>query len=172
MTETSGYFDHWESMDDAAGAMDLALNIHAALKFGNISAWVWWQGSEIGDINEYNLMDGENNPSKRYYVSKQFYRYIRPGAKRVDLTYPESGNVVGSAYYHSEMDSFTIVAINNTKDQVKLNLVGENLPGTFDSYTTTATKNTVLDNNVDFSDIILPPSSIVTLVNGDVFEHK
>ena len=172
MTETSGYFDHWESSGGSAGAMDLALNIHAALKYGHVSAWVWWQGSEIGDINEYNLMDGEGNPSKRYYVSKQFYRFIRPGAERIELTYPDSDNVVGTAYYHPEMDVFTVVAINNSGDEVKLTLEGENLPERFDVYTTTKTQNSVLESDVDSSDIVLSPSSIVTLVNGNVFEHK
>lgn len=172
MTETSGYFDHWESSGDSAGAMDLGLNIHAALKSGNVSAWVWWQGSEIGDINEYNLMDGEANPSKRYYVSKQFYRYIRPGAQRVELTFEEAEGVVGTAYHHPEMDAFTIVAINRSGEEVKLNLEGENLPGSYDTYTTSSTNNSVEDSNADSSNITLPASSIVTLVNGDVFEHK
>lgn len=172
MTETSGYHDHWLSSGDAAGALDLGLNLHAALKHGNISAWVWWQGSEIGDINEYNLMDGEANPGKRYYVSKQFYRYIRPGAQRIELTFNEAEGVVGTAYYHPEMDALTIVAINETEEDVKLNLEGENLPGSYDMYTTSASQNTAHQSNVDSSNIILPPSSIVTLVNGDVFEHK
>lgn len=170
MTETSGYHDHWVSAGDSAGALDLGLNIHAALKYGNISAWVWWQGSEIGDINQYNLMDGEGNPGKRYYVSKQFYRYIRPGAQRIELTFDDEDGVVGTAYYHPGMDALTIVAINTTEEDVELILEGNNLPANFDLYTTTAVHNSIHEGSVDTSDITLPAGSIVTLVNGNVFE--
>jgi hypothetical protein len=43
---------------------------------------VWWQGSELGGTTEYSLMAGPGTLSKRYHVSKQFYRFIRPGARR------------------------------------------------------------------------------------------
>lgn len=171
MTETSGYNDHWLSEGNSAGALDLGLNIHAALKHGNVSAWVWWQGSEIGGINQYNLMNGEANPGKRYYVSKQFYRYIRPGAQRVELEDYEAGGVVATAYHHEEMDTFTIITINTNNESVKLNLDGSSLPSVYDVYVTSATQNTSIFNPVDAGEIVLPASSIVTLVNGNVFEH-
>ena len=56
---------------------------------GNVAGWVWWQGSEnpgsTGGVGEFALMNGLNK-GKKYYVSKQFYRYIRPGAVRVGAT--------------------------------------------------------------------------------------
>ena len=45
---------------------------------------------------------------KKYYVSKQFYRYIRPGAVRVGATSTNS-NVFVSAYEHAGAGTHTIV---------------------------------------------------------------
>lgn len=85
MTETSGYDDTWEG---EPGAFALALDIMSALNNGNVAGWVWWQGSEnpgSSNIGEFALMNGLVK-GKKYYASKQFYRYIRPGAVRVTGT--------------------------------------------------------------------------------------
>ena len=117
------------------------------------------------------LMQGEANPGKRYYVSKQFFRYIRPGAKRVDLQYNDNDGVFATAYQHNEMDTFTIVAINTNSEEVRLILDGDQLPGQFDQYVTTAGQNTNKTEGVASGEITLPASSIVTLVHGNVYEH-
>ncbi len=171
MTETSGFYEHWLRKDDNAGALELSLAMHAALHFGNISAWVWWQGSQLGEIGRYNLMEGEANPGKKYHVSKQFFRFIRPGAERVDLQYNENDEVFATAYQHDEMDTFTIVAINTNDESVLLNLDGDQLPGQFDQYVTTTGQNTNKTEGVSADRIILPPLSVVTLVDGNVYEH-
>src|SRR6185436_12707980 len=87
MTETSGYVDAWEGGknskgEDAPGAFDLAQAIYAALCYGKVSAWVWWQGSESGGMSEFSLMQG-TRVGKRYHASKHFYRFLRPGARLV-----------------------------------------------------------------------------------------
>ncbi|HZF65191.1 MAG TPA: hypothetical protein VEZ55_11925 [Chitinophagaceae bacterium] len=172
MTETSGYSDSWrDSRVGKAGALDLGMAIHAALYFGNASAWVWWQGSELGSINEYNLMQGTGK-GKKYFVSKQFYRFIRPNAKMVKVTYDEGVKVLASAFEHSQMGAFTVVLINNSDKKVKVSLTGENIPATFDMYVTDgANANcTKSANPVEKTNIELPPSSVVTLVNGKVIE--
>jgi glucuronoarabinoxylan endo-1,4-beta-xylanase len=171
MTETSGFEDRWLSETSQPGALDLGLAIHAALHFGNISAWVWWQGSQLNELGRYNLMQGEANPGKRYHVSKQFFRYIRPGAERVDLHYDDNDGVFATAYQHNEMDTFTIVAINTNSEPVILNLDGNQIPGQFDQYVTTAGQNTNKTEGVAAGEITLPASSIVTLVHGNVYEH-
>jgi O-glycosyl hydrolase len=169
MTETSGYSENWKESDPKkAGALDLAMAIHAALYFGNASAWVWWQGSALGPINEYTLMQGTGAKGKKYYVSKQFYRFIRPNAKMVKVTYDESLNVLVSAFEHTQMGAFTVVLINNSDKKVKLNLSGADIPASFDMYTTDAgsANCTKAATAVQKDKIELPPSSVVTLVNG------
>jgi hypothetical protein len=54
MTETSGYVDAWEGTSNKPGALSLAIDMQTALYFGDLSAWVYWQGSGLGGINEYN----------------------------------------------------------------------------------------------------------------------
>jgi glucuronoarabinoxylan endo-1,4-beta-xylanase len=170
MTETSGYHDHWLTQSGRAGALDLGLAIHAALHYGNVSAWLWWQGSDANAINEYNLMQTETNPGKRYYVSKQFYRYIRPGAERVDVEYNDNNGVFATAFVHREMDTFTIVAVNTNNEPVILNLDGEQLPVNYQKIVTAASQNAVDEGMVESENIMLPAQSIVTLVHGNVFK--
>ena len=43
MTETSGYQDAWNGNP---GAFSLALDMMSGLNNGDMSGWVWWQGSE------------------------------------------------------------------------------------------------------------------------------
>jgi O-glycosyl hydrolase len=170
MTETSGYVDTWPGTTDKPGPLDLALAIHSALYHGQAAAWVWWQGSDLGALNEYNLMQGAGRKSKRYYVSKHFYRFIRPGARMVKAMYNDAEGVLGSAYEHPQMGAFTVVLVNTGTKTAKITLNGNDLPDTFDFYQTTATDNCVKKDPVQKDNILLPPQSIVTLVNGNVYE--
>ncbi len=174
MTETSGYGDNWiGNTTQKSGAINLAMDIHAALYHGNASAWVWWQGSSNDGISEFELMKGTELKGKKYYASKHFYRFIRPGAKMVKLTYEESKNVFVSAYENTAMASFTVVLINNSDKQVKMNLAGTDVPADFDYYLTTsasADNCTKKSTTVTKDNIVLPAYSVVTLVNGNVFE--
>ena len=174
MTETSGYSDNWlGNATQKSAAINLAMDIHAALYHGNASAWVWWQGSSNNGISDYELMKGTELKGKKYYVSKHFYRFIRPGAKMVKLTVDESKNIFASAYENTAMNSFTVVLINNSDKQVKMDLAGANLPANFDYYLTTsaaADNCTKKSTTVVKDNVILPPFSVVTLVNGNVFE--
>lgn len=169
MTETSNYSDTWN--DDGNSAIDLAMDIHSSLYHGTASAWVWWQGSQK-EPNEFSLMGGTTTRGKKYYVSKHFYRFIRPGAKMVQLDYEVEDGVFASAYKHDEMDAFTIVLINTTDKAVGVELNGSDIPDTFDFYLTTSAKNENCSEkeSVKKEDIVLPPFSVVTLVNGNVFE--
>lgn len=167
MTETSGYVDTWGSTN---GARTLGYAIYSALFFGHASAWIWWQGSELGAApGQYNLMQGTTVLSKRYYVSKQFYRYIRPGAKMVQATSSDSSLFV-VAFTHSTMGAFTVVAINTSSQDKSLTLGGADIPATFDGYRTSATEDCVSIGSVTNGTITVKADSITTLVNGRVVE--
>ncbi len=77
MTETSGYKNNND------GAIDLAKAMYTALRHGNIETWVFWSLSEE-NASEYSLITSNGVKSKRYFASKQYYRYVRPGAIRVE----------------------------------------------------------------------------------------
>jgi O-glycosyl hydrolase len=167
MTETSGYTDAWS---DTNGPRALGYAIYSALNYGQVSAWVWWQGSESGGApGQYTLMGGTQNLGKRYYVSKQFYRFIRPGAKMVQVTSGDS-NLFVVAFTHPTMASFTIVAINTGTQDKNLILGGASVPSTFDAYRTSTSENCVSVGSVSNGAIVLKADSITTLVNGNVYE--
>jgi hypothetical protein len=167
MTETSGYTDVWT---DTQGARTLAFAIYAALNYGQASAWVWWQGSELGGPpNTYALMNGTQDLGKRYYVSKNFYRYIRPGAKMVKVTTSDA-NLFVVAFTHPTMNSVTLVAINSAPTDKGLVLGGSGIPSTFAAYRTSASEDCASVGNVTNGSITLKADSITTLVNGNVVE--
>jgi glucuronoarabinoxylan endo-1,4-beta-xylanase len=170
MTETSGYVDAWTGDGEFPGARDLALAIYSALAHGRVSAWIWWQGSEqTSSPGPYTLMGGTQTKRSRYYVSKNFYRYIRPGARMLRVTTTDP-NLFVVAFAHPTMGAFTVVAINTSNTNKSLVLGGANVPTSFSAYRTSATENTVSLGTVSAPSITLRADSVTTLVNGNVFE--
>jgi len=168
MTETSGYADSWISSGSTPGALNLAMDIYSGLTFGNMQAWVWWQGSEAGGISNYSLMSN-NTCGKKYYVSKHYYRYIRPGAVRVK-SISDDPEVFVIAFEHQAKGTNTIVIINNGTGARSVSVHGSDLPSVFTLYITTSgndncketgTIKTGQDNRFE-----LPAKSIVTLQAG------
>lgn len=168
MTETSGYDDGWEA-GELPGAIDLAQGIFAALRYGDASAWVWWQGSELDGPSEYALMGGAETLSKRYHVSKQFYRFIRPGARRVEAESDDDEALV-VAFDHAAMGALTLVAINVGADDKPLTLAGAELPASFEVYRSSETEDCEALGELAADGIVLPPRSVTTLVSGNVYE--
>lgn len=135
MTETSGHDTTWD------GAMSLASDIHDYLAAGNFSAWIYWQISgNTGGSNPglYTLML-EGKPTKKYYTSKHFYRFIRPGAIRIGASSINDSLLI-SAYKHPEEGTLTAVIINPSNASIHVKLEGHPLlPGRFNVYRSTET---------------------------------
>ncbi len=167
MTETSGYTESWEMTGAKPGALNLAMDIHAALYYGNISAWVWWQGSQ-GSIDEYSLMSGTTT-GKKYAVSKHFYRYIRPGAVRIKSTSDDSEFIV-TAFENATKNTTTIVIINSGSTDKSVTLAGTGLPGSFKMYRTgSGSENCSYIEDVNSgadTGFKVPAKSVVTLIAG------
>jgi glucuronoarabinoxylan endo-1,4-beta-xylanase len=168
MTETSGYTDSWTGSDKTPGAINLAMDIYSGLNFGNMQAWVWWQGSEASGISNYSLMSN-NIGGKKYYVSKHYFRYIRPGAVRVKST-TDDPEIFVTAFEHQTKGTTTLVIINSGSEAKSISVQGNDLPSVFTIYLTTSgsenckesgTINTGQDNRFE-----LPAKSIVTLQAG------
>ena len=160
MTETAGFVDSWE--ETGSGALDLGLAIHAALFYGHASGWVWWQGSELSGISKYSLMKGVEQRSKRYYVSKNFYHFIRPGARMVKVQ--AAGGIFASAYLHQGTHTLTMVLINTSGEGKTIRLDGANIPHSFDIHETTAEEDCSAKGTVSRESVFLPAKSVVTLV--------
>ena len=154
MTETSGY------PQTAAGAMDLAKSMYLALRFGDISAWVYWSVSaEAG--SEFAIMaDGE--PTILYYISKQYFKHIRPGAIRVDAN-SDDPEILTLAFKNPTDGSMSLILINIAETQKEVTLNIPVRPDEFTAYRTSATENAA-ETGVVTDMVSLPGESITTLV--------
>jgi glucuronoarabinoxylan endo-1,4-beta-xylanase len=163
MTETSGYSNDWK------GAMDLSKAIYTAIKQGNVSAWLYWTIS-TQTLDSYSLMNAAGAKSKRYYTSKNFYRWIRPGAVRFSFeTVPaDASNIYPLAFYNSALQSTSIVIINDNTDSRAVKLSGNGLPASYEFYVTSSDVNyNCADKGVvnAIDNLVIPAKSIVTLVS-------
>jgi O-glycosyl hydrolase len=157
MTETSGF------SNDFRGAMDLAKAMYTAINFGNVSAWLFWELSQQ-NIDAYSLMSSAGEKSKRYFVSKNFYRYVRPGAYRINATASEETNIYPIAFKHDTENSEAIVLINDNTTASAIKLSGAGLPSQFEMYVTSETEDCKDDGTKNSSGaILLPANSVVTL---------
>ena len=157
MTETSGF------SNDMKGAMDLGKAMYTAIRFGNISGWLFWQLSQK-TIDSYSLMSSSGEKSKRYYVSKNFYRYVRPGDYRIKCTANDTSNIYALAFKNDTANTTTIEIINDNSTDEAIQLSGSNLPAHFNEYVTSANDDCKDYGAVNDSDaILLPAYSVITL---------
>ena len=149
MTETSGFADGW------SGAFEMAKALHLALRFGKISAWVYWYMTDDIIVN--------NIPNSKFYAFRQYYRFIRPGAIQVDIQ-SDDPEVLVTAFKNTGESTFTIVLINisDVSKDLHFNLSGE--PRVLKYYRTSEHENGADLGSVNSSDIILTPQSVSTLV--------
>ncbi|MEI6602203.1 MAG: hypothetical protein WCL54_01815, partial [Clostridia bacterium] len=165
MTETSGYLNDWPSV------MRLGKDINLALTEGRINAWVWWRLSDNmsgGARNEREGLMKNFVPTPKYYVSKNFYRYIRPGAVRYDCksTYAD---LYVSAYKEPVSKKLTIILVNESATDRVISVGAMNggvTPTQFNSYRTSATENCVDAGLVNASSFVVKASSVTTLQAG------
>jgi O-glycosyl hydrolase len=169
-TERSGEDISWlGTPTNPKGALTLANEIHDALVFGDVTAYLYWAISDpVPD--EFALM-GLGVPTPKYYAAKQFFRFVRPGAVRVSASSSDSGTLV-SAYIHDQQHTTTVVLINlNTSPSpVHLSLGGATTVQAFRTIRSSATENTVELPATPVAggqaDLVLPPSSVVTLYSS------
>ncbi len=150
MTESSPKNTGWNS------ALGLAVSIHGALAYGNISLWTLWNFEGIYAEN------GIVNSS--FYIAKNYYKYIRPGAVRFDAT-SEHQDIMVSSFVHEDDRTVTTVIINKGDSPKSVNVIGATIDGAWDIYTSA--------ENIDFefmgselpgSPIVLPKESVTTLI--------
>ncbi len=154
MTETSGHEQSWK------GALKMASDIQDYLVYGNFSAWIYWQlsGNAGDDGNYCILVDGK--PGPKYYASKQFYRFIRPGAVRIEAQTDDERLSV-SAFYHPVNGTLTSVIINKSDSAVQT-LIEANYK--FEIYLSDENHNCENIGKLGRGGVLnLPPGSVVTL---------
>ena len=142
--------------------------LHYAMAYGNASAWLFWQICDAGPNNAALMV--LDQPTKKYYAAKHFYRWIRPGAVRIAAG-PDGGDkgVCVTAYEHEKNKTVTVVLLNRSHDNAKLKLnIKTALPvARFETYRTSEKEDCVTLQATSVTggkaDLTLPPRSIVTL---------
>ncbi len=158
MTETSGYFETWDD------CMQVAEAIYAGLKYGNMSAWVWWQLGGGSVLNEYNLMRSDA-AGMRAYIHKHYARYIRPDAVHIASTSSDT-LLFAAAFHHKQHHTLTVVLINATGGQKSVTIAGDDIPS-FSVYRSTASERCVSAGTVSNATLTMPASSVVTLYGSN-----
>lgn len=164
-TEISGYLN-WaggQGPDGAcAGAQDLGTAMFASLKYGKISAWFWWRLAVTEDywIDEALVYNGQ--PLKTYYVSKNFYKYIRPGSVMIHVNDSADADLGCIAFWHKTNQTLTMVYANSGASSKSVTITGT-LPASMNMYVTSATQDFANTGTVTSSTFNIPASSFVTL---------
>lgn len=133
-SETGGEIGDWlvsGKPGDAGrnGAILTAVNIHNALVYGNVSAYLYWMLSDAQRRETVHTLlgvDRIDNPlaSKKYAAFRHFSRFIRPGAQRISAAFDNGATVSGndpfdvrnglnvSAFLHDGDRTLTCVLLN------------------------------------------------------------
>ena len=152
MSETYPEYENWGSALSLAGA------IHGALTAGNISLWTLW------DIEGTLISSGK--PTGSFYTSKNFYKFIRPGASRIKVI-EDHDDILASSFIDQENNSLTTVLINKGPEPVTITLAGSAVPLEYDIYLTAEYINFEFQGRRAVSQlIILPPGSVTTCVGS------
>ena len=108
-------------------------------------------------------------PKKRYYASKQLYRFVRPGSQRIAATADAPGLLV-SAFWNGATSSFIIVgAKQGPPGRIQISLPHASaMPAAWELYETTSAVDCTKVDTVPVRDGIaefeLPDEAIFTLV--------
>lgn len=148
MTETSGGEGNWDS------DFDMGYTLLLSLKYGKINAWVYWYLSGRVII--------DNVPQKRYFIFKNFYKYIRPGAIMVECT-SEDPDIIPVAFRNEKEGMLTVVLMNNS-DDAKIAALNFEIPEFVRFFRTSQTENFIEVQPLNNGEIELPPRSFTTLI--------
>lgn len=184
MTETSGSQAAWLSVEKNKdgttgapnGALTMTLNLHDALVYGNLNAWVYWSFQDGNKVSEYNLTFQGDKTSKKLASARHYFRYIRPGAVRVDAL-PTTPDHTACAFVQEAQKTVTVILTNQTTAPEVVTVRLKNLPAGVqatkligfltDEENTWKALPDIAPANGSFK-IELPPSSVVTLSSAIV----
>ena len=184
--------DYWQSeyciLGDNAGeingskkdlgmeaALYLARVIHNDLAVANAAAWQYWLAISPYDYKDgliyidKNKTDGQYHDSKMLWAMGNYSRFIRPGARRVQVTVSDSAavgkNLLVSAYRNID-NTFSIVVVNSSAAAVDITLHCRHAKLSRVRSYTTSDQGSLAPGNTEFTvtnSIRIPARAIVTL---------
>lgn len=152
MSETSGF-----DGTTMTGGLALARSMYRAMHFGEVTAWIYWQMS--GNKNYGLLQDGK--PNFLYFVSKHFYRHIRPGMKRIEAN-SSNPSVLALAFIDKQLQREVVILINTSKEDMAVNILRPHSGSTYTAYLTDAEHQHTKLPRIK-QELSIPGGSIITL---------
>lgn len=171
MTEASGEPSRWTTPENESyvnSALGIGLKIHHALTAGEQSAWLYWQITDGEPVKETQLTDDRlREHAPKYVAVKHFFRFIRPGACRIDAALSGGRELYVSAYRHERDKTLTLVVLNGASEEQRLALTAPQLPAqlrVFSSREGTLWQESKLARDGSRYDLALAPRSLTTLI--------
>jgi len=156
MTETSGHGRNW------AGALRMASDMHDYIT-GGVSVWLYWMLTDVGAI-------ADGRPGPKYHAARHFYRFVRPGALRVECNSSDE-HLLASAFRHDADGTVSVVLINRAAApaEVAVQVRGRPVPAAFQVIQSTEAAGSSERGTLPGGHLRLtmPPQSIVTLYGQD-----
>jgi glucuronoarabinoxylan endo-1,4-beta-xylanase len=151
MTETSSSDEKGYTL-----AFNMARSLYLALKFGKITAWVYWAMADAVITN--------NELTPLGYAFKNYYRYVRPGAIRVDAQSTDA-DILALAFKDPANNALTVILINQSDQLKSVTTSSVASQSQFVLYRTSSSENCKDLGTINSSSIVLPAKSISTLTN-------
>jgi O-glycosyl hydrolase len=149
-------------------ALGLGLKIHQALTTGRESAWVYWQLLDDAPVSVNTLSDATlRERAPKYIAAKHFFRFIRPGAVRVEAKLGGESAVQASAYFHQASRMLTLVLVHTGASTESLLIKGLEAAERAEVYTSEANKlwqHSELKQKGATTTLRVPAHGMVTLV--------
>lgn len=151
MSETHIGYEGWNSALNMAGAL------HGSLWAGDITLWTNWG---FGDMQLT-----KNIPNSTFYSSKNYFKFIRPGAIRVTSS-ASAADLLVTAFRNTD-GKLVMVIVNKGTSAISTSFQGNNLPMEYALHRSSKYENCIPAGTVNIVDeaLILPASSVTTLVS-------
>jgi len=152
-------------------ALFVANVIHADLTIANAGAWQWWLAVSPYDFKDGLVYIDKSETGGQIYESKLLWalgnwsRFVRPGAKRIQVESGENQNIKISAFRNNNGE-LVVVILNRGNNEEN---IGVKLPGNikFDAkiYETSENKSLTKRENINLNESFnIPKQSISTIV--------
>lgn len=126
----------------------------------NSVSWSSWTAVNGDGLME--IVDGSLRIYNRYYAYMHFSRFIHPGAVRIELRDSIDNKDIDHVAF-KDGDSIILVLVNNSSEEVKLNLTGTGVR--YETYLTDSSHNCEkTEEGYAISGIAMPARSIETVI--------
>ncbi len=149
MTETSDF-----NLTGFNLGFEMAKGLYLALKFGEISGWVYWYMADA--------MIQNNKLTKLGYSFKNFYKFVKPGMVQVGCTSSDK-SILSIAFSQDTITTVILINDSQTEKSSSLTFTGPNGMSLISAYRTSSTENCLCIEGLQTGQLLLSAESITTL---------